>query len=1357
MTAIPPFRTSPSTIARYFFHDCERFLYFSSADPKERRRQGIPAPAFDRSPVKAALLTSGFAWERAVVEDLLKGRAVIAPGEGALNTRRLSPAQTLRELRREPAGRFLYQPTLTPPPRFYEAHGIDPKLVAISDNHPDLIAVLPDEGGGRLLRVVDIKRGESLRLTHRVQILLYALELQALLDEEGIADARADLERGAVWLGQQPEPEEFDISAFRPHLERFLRQDLVRILSGAAQDARWHLCPRCEWCDFFGHCREEMRRTDDLSRLGELTTRGKRHLVEEAGVRNLTELGRFLKRADADEVLDRCASLAGQRHRLAGRVAALETEQPQLLGATCPDLPRGENLGLFLTLQQEPVGKAVYLAGLLVSGREDLRREVFTPELAARLANPEGKPDACLWLAAGPGDVPAVRRGFVELLHEVLIQVHEYNAEQPEWKDKLSVQAYVHSEQERALLFGMLLEALREPALAEKATTLLFHFQGPELMHADRHPGGEVAYPVVVLQSAVGRLLALPLEVSYTLPEMLDALGSAFNYTRKDYYHFALGHGLRADALHAAWYGGKAANLDDIRRQARLYLFAVQALLRSVRERAEGHLVTWAPKFALPTGAGIRDRLLSRLTFFARHESLLRCLAVREARAEARPTQVRLGQVIELRARSAHEMEVQGELVNEPEAGGFPNWLLVRDSDDGRRAQGEYADYWYRNNYYGGPDSPHRAVVGVQEVAADGRGKTVLRLKYARPFKGDPPSRGERFLLYERFTDFTTDKLVEFLAALDEAEGGLFLGLLRDPEQTASPLPLAKKVETSAARAAASAGFTPSQRAAYEAICRQRVTAVWGPPGTGKTHFLAAAVLALAEAHARAGRPFRVLVTAYTHAAIENLLRKLAERGRELGGAAAQLPLAKAKYWQTAGAGVEVIGEDATGRWLADNEQAVLGATVYSCLKSEENLGDFDLVVIDEASQVRVPEAAVAVSLVGDGGRLVLAGDHLQLPPIVAGAYPDPPPGEPVLHRSIFEAVAPRDGRQSRVLRPLLENFRMNDVLTGVAARLLYGPDYRCVNAAVARRRLPFKPGRGADPLVRACLDPAFPLVVVILEGVRAGRANPVEADLVAQLVAALRAGLRDRHGRRYADDAAFFREGVFVVSPHHAQIQAIQGELARQRQWTATPFVDTVDKMQGQETDAVVISYGVADPEFALREAEFIYGLNRLNVAVTRARTKTVVCLPRPLLDATPQVLDVEAAAAGLAFMRQLVTTAEEAGDELLFEGEEVEARVLRVGCVAVGAASVSERAALPARSHSRLRQRPGTGHTCVTISPRCASVMSLALARNQSVPPAPIRKSRVPSSCTVLAFRRYAPFSPPASVPDRRATRVW
>src|SRR5437660_8562906 len=74
MSPTTPFRTSPSTIARYFFHDCERFLYYSSADPRERQRQGLPEPDFDNNPVVAALLRSGFAWEEEVIERPLRGR-----------------------------------------------------------------------------------------------------------------------------------------------------------------------------------------------------------------------------------------------------------------------------------------------------------------------------------------------------------------------------------------------------------------------------------------------------------------------------------------------------------------------------------------------------------------------------------------------------------------------------------------------------------------------------------------------------------------------------------------------------------------------------------------------------------------------------------------------------------------------------------------------------------------------------------------------------------------------------------------------------------------------------------------------------------------------------------------------------------------------------------------------------------------------------------------------------------------------------------------------------------------------------------------------------------------------------------
>ena len=141
----PPFRTNPSAIARYFFHDCERFLFYRSATPEHRQRLGIPEPEFDGSPLVEAVLDSGHQWEREVVERLLKGRVVVAPGSGELHTRRLSPTETMRRLRTEPVGRYLYQPTLVPPRRFYDAYEIDPAVVSISDNHPDLIEILPRE------------------------------------------------------------------------------------------------------------------------------------------------------------------------------------------------------------------------------------------------------------------------------------------------------------------------------------------------------------------------------------------------------------------------------------------------------------------------------------------------------------------------------------------------------------------------------------------------------------------------------------------------------------------------------------------------------------------------------------------------------------------------------------------------------------------------------------------------------------------------------------------------------------------------------------------------------------------------------------------------------------------------------------------------------------------------------------------------------------------------------------------------------------------------------------------------------------------------------------------------------------
>ena len=138
---------------------------------------------------------------------------------------------------------------------------------------------------------------------------------------------------------------------------------------------------------------------------------------------------------------------------------------------------------------------------------------------------------------------------------------------------------------------------------------------------------------------------------------------------------------------------------------------------------------------------------------------------------------------------------------------------------------------------------------------------------------------------------------------------------------------------------------------------------------------------------------------------------------------------------------------------------------------------------------------------------------------------------------------------------------------------------------------------------------------------------------------------MADSAGQPYEDDAVFWRRGLFIVSPHHAQINAIRRALSARRDWTAPPFVDTVDTMQGQECDAVITSYGVSDVEYALGEREFIYSLNRLNVAITRARVKSVVFLPRPLIEPPVPAYEDDRVAEGIAFMQGLVEYAERQG----------------------------------------------------------------------------------------------------------------
>jgi superfamily I DNA and/or RNA helicase len=85
--------------------------------------------------------------------------------------------------------------------------------------------------------------------------------------------------------------------------------------------------------------------------------------------------------------------------------------------------------------------------------------------------------------------------------------------------------------------------------------------------------------------------------------------------------------------------------------------------------------------------------------------------------------------------------------------------------------------------------------------------------------------------------------------------------------------------------------------------------------------------------------------------------------------------------------------------------------------------------------------------------------------------------------------------------------------------------------------------------------------------------------------------------------------DDVLIVSPYNAQVSDL---------WKRLPkaSVGTVDKFQGQQAPIVIYSMATSSPEDAPRGMEFLYSLNRLNVATSRAQAMVIVVANPRLLE---------------------------------------------------------------------------------------------------------------------------------------------
>jgi AAA domain len=265
------------------------------------------------------------------------------------------------------------------------------------------------------------------------------------------------------------------------------------------------------------------------------------------------------------------------------------------------------------------------------------------------------------------------------------------------------------------------------------------------------------------------------------------------------------------------------------------------------------------------------------------------------------------------------------------------------------------------------------------DVAAGGPVAT-LQLYRASKFKCSP---GQRFRLIPRYVDFNLPKILRNFLEIDiEARTdrkSLFLRLLENPGQVGQTTigneydireeirltSLYRQLQLLGNSDASQLVFKRSQREAMRSILKRQATIIWGPPGTGKTHTLALSMLYLLEILYLNSENVVVWMTAVTNAAIEMFLSKfqfLLERIRAIPNLDSEWLDKLTVLRVTAGAKTP----PPTGRLT------LAAGTVWQLWNwNEKKSHSVNVLVIDEAGQMNVGTAALAMRWLNEKGRLV--------------------------------------------------------------------------------------------------------------------------------------------------------------------------------------------------------------------------------------------------------------------------------------------------------------------------------------------------------------------------------------------------
>ncbi|KAI5291738.1 Tripartite DNA replication factor [Ascosphaera aggregata] len=412
------------------------------------------------------------------------------------------------------------------------------------------------------------------------------------------------------------------------------------------------------------------------------------------------------------------------------------------------------------------------------------------------------------------------------------------------------------------------------------------------------------------------------------------------------------------------------------------------------------------------------------------------------------------------------------------------------------------------------------------------------------------------------------------------------------------------------------------KNAIEKVLSAENYALVLGMPGTGKTTTIAHIIRALVS------KGKSVLLTSYTHTAVDNILLKTRKDGyRTLRiGAISKVHPEVREFVDLASTSRQSIEELHD---VYENSQ-IVATTCLGISHPVFNHRNFDYCIVDEASQITLPVCLGPIRL---AKIFVLVGDHFQLPPLVQNREAL----EQGLDVSLFRWLC---DRQPQSVVYLEHQYRMCKEVMHLSNHLIYNNHLKCGTPDIAAAQLSIPNIQGlkrhhitslrtpslSTPCKEVCLglpqgrcwlrdliDPSAKARLVntdtletrALEDAKGSRiVNDVEATIVAQLV------------------DSFISVGISateigVVTLYRSQLALLQTRLNHR-----LPDLEmhTADRFQGRDKEVIIMSCVRSNPENNV--GDLLRDYRRVNVAFTRARTKLLVVGSRSTLHGGTELL---------------------------------------------------------------------------------------------------------------------------------------